>query len=409
MMKKMEPMMKSMGQDKIAELKTKMEESKKKMKEQLIFTKDGKMKFVMKMLMEKPDAGKGLGQMNQFMKPLEIIKKMGDQPPVKLSQEQIEAFGKPERTTRQKDTTKMDTGVMKSEMNTGQIMGEERAIRASQIADTMDQAAGIAKAVAKIPGAMAVPGLNMAVGAIGVASEATAIISDIANMSIKVKSEFQAKGETEQETESTTRLLKRQTNPIGIEEVKVADGSSVKALHMQTTELREFETRTKITKMNMDIKAKTEVSMEVEGGAKSTTGKVMKMAGKLSDPFGAKKKKQEQMQQSMADGISKGTSDAVSGMEFGGKMQHEQVQDVWISPSLPALGMAKLSVTSQDKETQTSVNAAEGSSNMSQQAAAYGQYSAQMGSQMSNKMEKPKSTMIMTIEAMGDSGAKSEL
>jgi hypothetical protein len=381
-----EKMIKGMPADQVKNIKEKMAEAKVKMEQLPIRTKDNKMKMVMKMLIDKPDVNASIAM---ALKPIEVWKKEGDNAAVKFTDEQMVAFGKTEETKKTTDSAKSEAKI-DSKMETGPLAGEENAAKVGIAASKVDQVSSIANKIKLIPGAAAIPGLNAVVGGLSLLNESMAVVNDVANLQVKASMEGGVKTNVESESETTTRLVSKESKPIAMEEITVVSAGKVKALHTQTTEVRETVSKTKITKAEIDIDVKTNVEVGVQGGAKSTTGKVAGALGKLSDPFGTKKKKNQGALDKMAKGVGEGAGKAITGMETTATTKFEQMSDYWMSPQVPAFGLAKMVMTSQQKGTEIQQNVA-------------------MQNQMMNQRQQPKTIMECTIEAMGDKGAISEI
>ena len=226
----------------------------------------------------------------------------------------------------------------------------------------------------------------------------------------------------ENQTHTTNKLVSQDSKVLGAEDVSVPSGASVKAVHTQATEVHERiqETKSKMNNVKMETNVKMNVSggIGVQGGAQSMTGKVLGGVGKgigfINDPFGLKKKQADQQvadtQKQVGDGVAKGLNGMETKTET--KTTETSVKDYWISPSIPGMGLAKMSSWQQSEQ---------GDMNVSQSGGMYGAggnpmamngmsgMAGMMGGMKPKRPAQPKVVTVMEIDQMGTSGAKSEL
>lgn len=412
-------MMAQMSEEQKQKVADSMAKAKKKMEKMPIRTKDGRLKMVMKILVEKPDPKAAVE-----LKPIEVWKQQGDNPVVKLSGEDVAKFGKGEsaRTHKSKSRSTSDVEMhSETEMKQHLVADEAKRAEISENADKVGQAAAMGKQVAQL-----IPGGQTAAMGLGVLGELSALTSDVANLQVEMKATMDVKAKTDvsQETEShtETKLVSRESSVIGGEEVQVAALGEVKAVHTQAKETRERvdTTKSKITDAKIETNVKVDVSggVGVDGGAKSMTGKafggLMKGAKFASDPFGLKKKKADQQAADTQKQISEGASSGIKGMETDAVSKTRQIEmkDYWISPAVPAMGLVKMEQSTQEGDTETSTSV---------QGGMYGQQGmdmsamqgmnpmAGMGMGGAPKPSKPKTVITTMIDQVGTTGAQSEL
>lgn len=399
-----------------AEQKAKIQEgmakAKKKMASLPMRTKDGRIKVVMKILVEKPDPAKTVA-----LNPIEVWKKQGDHPAVKLSADETRKFGRgeSERTHKSKTHSASEFGMHSETETKANLMGDEARAQVEETADKVGQAAKLGKSVAAV-----IPGGQAAAMGLGVLGELANMAKDVSNVGVdmKVTMDVRAKSEvsSENETHMTTNLISQESRVIGGESVDVPSVGSVKTVHTQATEVRERiqESKSKMTDVKLDMKTKVDVQggVGVQGGAQSTAGKFLGAAGKglafVNDPFGRKKKRADQASEDMQKQITDGAANAVNGMETKSEMktQETQTKDYWISPALPAMGLAKMEQATESGETET---------NVTQSGGAFGDgRNPMMGAGMGmgggmKQPRQPKMTVVTTLDQMGMAGAVSEL
>ena len=405
--KMMAGMLASMPPDQQKKAKASMAKSKEKMAKNPMFSKDGRMKVVMKMLVEKPDPKNPV-----TLNPIEMWKKQGDGPVVKTTAEDMAKFAKGETEYASKKKTHTVEEMHSETESKRNLFGlsDEKRAQVEETTDKVGQVAKMGKAAAAV-----IPGGQFAAAGLGVLGEMMAAGSDIANIGIQSKTTMDMKSEstTESEQKGVTKLLSSDSKVVGAEDIDVPGAGSIKVVHTQTSEVKERTDTGKAKSDNKtDMKVNTETHVGVDGGAQSKTGKVIGGVGSaigfVSDPFGRRKKAAQKQQ----DDMNKNIADATGHIEVNTetKTQSEVVKDYWVSPEIPAMGLAKMVEATQEKDSDMKMDMKMGNQDMANNPYAQMGGNPMMGGMGgAPKQPKPKRIMETVIDQMGTSGAKSEL
>lgn len=359
-----------------------LEKAKRQMAEQPMFTKDGKMKMAMRLLVEKPDPDSSV-----FMtfSPVEIWQKWGDQTAKQLPEQEVKDFSADSKKSKEEYEVRLkkDGGSVKSDIKSK-------------------------------------PGMSMAFGVSGIMGRSNAMTKRVEEI-----------GKVKMEEEKEERVVSKEITPVGMEEIEVPVAGKVKALHLQVKIVKELITKAKTEELSMDranlekqqaeIKGKTQEEMQEQMGA-TKTGKLLggaaKVGGFLSDPLGVKRKKgkaqAKQMEREMNEGMQAEMHKNFDGMQTTSGIKIETVEDIWINPSVPGLGMAKYLTAQQEGGRETSMQLGAGASPEMQQmmqaqlqmSQAYAQQYQQGAGGASGA--QPRTSTEMVLDAVGDAGAKSE-
>ncbi|MFI5349237.1 MAG: hypothetical protein ACHQ2Z_06820 [Elusimicrobiota bacterium] len=404
--KMMAGMMASVPPDRQEQLKAQMAASKKKMLKNPMVTKDGHMRVIMKMLVEKPDLKNPV-----TLNPIEMWKKQGDGPVVKTTAEDMAKFAKGESEYGSKKKTHTVSEMHSETESKSNLFGlsDEKRAQIEEVTDKSGQVAKMGKAAAGV-----IPGGQAAAAGLGVLGEMMAVVSDVSNVGVQSKTTMDMKQEstTESETKGVTKLLSSDSKVVGGEDLDVPGAGTVKAVHTQTAELKELtQTSKSKSENNMDFQVKKESHIGVDGGAQSTTGKVIggvgSAVGSAADHLGLNKQ---------VGFDAKDVNDQTRHIETNvvTKIQTEVTKDYWVSPEIPGMGLAKMVESSQEKDNDTQMDLKMGKD---EQSAASNPY-AQMGRNPmmaglggmggASKQPKPKRITEMSVDQMGTSGAKSD-
>jgi hypothetical protein len=402
--------MANMPPDQQAKMKEQAAKSKEQMKKMPMITKDGRhMKMVMKMLIEKPDPNSAIA-----VKPVEMWKLSGDNPVVKTTAEEMAAFGKGEsESEHKKKSHSSDEMEMHSKMADQKVglVSDEKKAQMEENADKFGQIAKMGKAAAAV-----IPGGQAAAAGLGVLGEMMDVTKDLSNLTVSIGGgmDIKSKSETksEEDTKTVNKLVSTDAKVVGAEDIDVPGAGTVKAMHTMTTEIHEQTTTSKVksqTKSDTQVKADMHMNVGVDGGAQSTTGKVLggmgKVAGFLSHPMG---KKADADPMAGAQTVHQDIATDVTSVT---KSTKEDDKEYWVSPEIPGMGLAKMMTTSQEKSSSQDTDVKVG---MNGQAPAANPYADMMKGMQpmggaAQQPEKPKTIVEMVIDKMGTSGAKSEL